>query len=183
MPTAPPRSPRRLAPLSALGCRFGEALRRFDAQSAPLSANDERRWRWLNLAARRQGGRCAHPHHNSCHFCHCGARAHRTGSAAGMSKQAMADLVNQCEAWGLRAASSDPLTPAASAARVVFTADGLACLRLRPWRRPKPSLPPWARRTRWSPRAEAYAVEARRRAPPGQGNPSQARPCAPKPAP
>ncbi|MDE2616687.1 MAG: MarR family transcriptional regulator, partial [Burkholderiales bacterium] len=41
-------------------------------------------------------------------------------------KQAMGNLVNQCEAWGLVTREDDPLD--ARARRVVFTATGLAWL-------------------------------------------------------
>jgi DNA-binding MarR family transcriptional regulator len=46
--------------------------------------------------------------------------------AAGMSKQAMGNLVDQCEAWGLIRRENDSRD--ARARRVVFTEDGLAWL-------------------------------------------------------
>ena len=45
---------------------------------------------------------------------------------AGMTKQAMANLVDQCEAWGLVTRQADPLD--ARARRVCFTPTGLAWL-------------------------------------------------------
>jgi DNA-binding MarR family transcriptional regulator len=44
-----------------------------------------------------------------------------------MTKQAMGDLVTQCEAWGLVERTPDPQD--ARARRIVFTATGLAWLR------------------------------------------------------
>jgi DNA-binding MarR family transcriptional regulator len=43
-----------------------------------------------------------------------------------MSKQAMGDLVDQCEAWGLVTRETDTLD--ARAKKLVFTPDGLAWL-------------------------------------------------------
>ena len=45
---------------------------------------------------------------------------------AGMTKQAMAALVTQCEAWGMVQREDDPRD--ARARRIVFTASGLAWL-------------------------------------------------------
>jgi DNA-binding MarR family transcriptional regulator len=55
-----------------------------------------------------------------------GARLTELAAQAGMSKQAMGDLVDQCAAWGMVAREPDPLD--ARARRVVFTATGLAWL-------------------------------------------------------
>ena len=52
-----------------------------------------------------------------------GARLTELAQAAGMSKQAMGDLVDQCEAWGLVARTADPHD--ARARRIVFTPLGL----------------------------------------------------------
>jgi DNA-binding MarR family transcriptional regulator len=46
--------------------------------------------------------------------------------SAGMTKQAMGDLVTQCEAWGLVQRTPDPSD--ARARRIVFTDTGLAWL-------------------------------------------------------
>lgn len=108
-----------------LGRRLGEALRRFDARVlALMSANDEVPLALANLAARHKVG-AAHIHITR-HLPPEGARLTELARAAGMSKQAMADLVNQCEAWGLVRREPDPLD--ARARRVVFTVDGLAWL-------------------------------------------------------
>ena len=59
-----------------------------------------------------------------------GLSAHRLidlAASAGMTKQAMGDLVTQCEAWGLVQRTPDPLD--ARARRIVFTETGLAWLR------------------------------------------------------
>lgn len=128
LPPSVPRAP--AAPNDAwrhthLGRRLGEALRRFDARVlALISANDEVPLALANLAARDKVG-AAHIHITR-HLPPAGARLTELARAAGMSKQAMADLVNQCEAWGLVRREPDPLD--ARARRVVFTADGLAWL-------------------------------------------------------
>jgi hypothetical protein len=78
-----------------------------------------------------------------------------------MSKQAMGDLVDQCEAWGLVRREPDPLD--ARARRIVFTPTGLAVAgglpaavaqaeaEFREWS--APTWPPWWRwawrPTRW----------------------------------
>lgn len=127
-PPSVPRAP--AAPNDAwrhthLGRRLGEALRRFDARVlALMSANDEVPLALANLVARDKVG-AAHIHITR-HLPPAGARLTELARAAGMSKQAMADLVNQCEAWGLVRREPDPLD--ARARRVVFTADGLAWL-------------------------------------------------------
>jgi DNA-binding MarR family transcriptional regulator len=77
-----------------------------------------------NLAARDKVG-AAHIHITR-HLPIEGARLTDLARAAGMSKQAMADLVDQCEAWGL--VRREPDERDARARRVVFTADGLAWL-------------------------------------------------------
>jgi DNA-binding MarR family transcriptional regulator len=55
-----------------------------------------------------------------------GSRLTDLAHQAGMSKQAMGDLVSQCEAWGLVRREPDPLD--ARAKRVVFTDSGLLWL-------------------------------------------------------
>jgi DNA-binding MarR family transcriptional regulator len=52
-----------------------------------------------------------------------GSRLTELAHSAGMSKQAMGDLVDQCEAWGLVRRVPDPLD--ARAKRVVFSDTGL----------------------------------------------------------
>ena len=89
-----------------------------------MSANDEVPLALANLAARDKVG-AAHIHITR-HLPIEGARLTDLARAAGMSKQAMADLVDQCEAWGL--VRREPDERDARARRVVFTADGLAWL-------------------------------------------------------
>ena len=78
-----------------------------------------------NLAARSQVS-AAHVHITR-HLAPGGSRLTELASAAGMSKQAMATLVNQCEAWGIVQRQPDSLD--ARARQVVFTEAGLL------WRR------------------------------------------------
>lgn len=56
-----------------------------------------------------------------------GSRLIDLDQSAGMTKQAMGDLVTQCEAWGLVQRAPDPSD--ARARRIVFTDTGLAWLR------------------------------------------------------
>lgn len=73
-----------------------------------------------NLAARAQIG-AAHVHITR-HLPLGGARLTELAQRARMTKQAMADLVDQCEAWGLVERQPDPLDRRAR--RVAFTALG-----------------------------------------------------------
>ena len=77
-----------------------------------------------NLAARGQIS-AAHIHITR-HLAVEGSRLTELASAAGMSKQAMGDLVDKCEAWGLVTRAPDPRD--ARARRVCFTPTGLAWL-------------------------------------------------------
>jgi len=74
-----------------------------------------------NLAARDKVG-AAHIHITR-HLPLAGARLTELAQAAGLTKQSMGDLVDQCEAWGLVARSADPLD--ARARRIAFTPAGL----------------------------------------------------------
>ena len=108
-----------------LGRMLGNALRRFDERVLWLmSRNVEVPLALSNLAAREQVG-AAHIHITR-HLALGGSRLTELAASAGMSKQAMADLVNQCEAWGLVAREADPHDKRAR--RVVFTASGLQWL-------------------------------------------------------
>jgi len=108
-----------------LGRLMGDALRRFDARVLALMArNVEVPLALSNLAARAQVS-AAHVHITR-HLPQQGARLTELAASAGMSKQAMGDLVDQCAAWGLVTREPDPLD--ARARRVVFTATGLAWL-------------------------------------------------------
>lgn len=106
-----------------LGRLMGDAIRRFDARVLELMANDEQVPLGLsNLAARAQVS-AAHVHITR-HLDAAGTRPTELAARAGMSKQAMGDLITQCEAWGLVTRETDPRD--ARARRVVFTATGLA---------------------------------------------------------
>lgn len=108
-----------------LGRLLGEAQRRFDARVLHLMAHDaEVPLALSNLAARQQVG-AAHVHITR-HLSLRGSRLTELAHGAGMSKQAMGDLVTQCEAWGLVRREPDPLD--ARARRIAFTPDGLLWL-------------------------------------------------------
>ena len=108
-----------------LGRLLGHAMRRFDERVLDLMAHDiEVPLALSNLAARRQVS-AAHIHITR-HLARGGSRLTDLAERAGMSKQAMGMLVDQCEAWGLVTRGSDPLD--ARARQVLFTADGLAWL-------------------------------------------------------
>jgi DNA-binding MarR family transcriptional regulator len=108
-----------------LGRLLGHAMRRFDERVLTLMASNEGVPLALaNLAARDQIT-AAHVHITR-HLGLEGARLTELAQAAGMTKQAMGNLVNQCEAWGLVVKHGDPLD--ARARQVRFTPDGLAWL-------------------------------------------------------
>ena len=108
-----------------LGRLLGHAMRRFDARVLQLMARDvEVPLALSNLAARDKVG-AAHIHITR-HLSLAGDRLTDLAEKAGMSKQAMADLVAQCEAWGLVTRVPDPHD--ARAKRVRFTEVGLAWL-------------------------------------------------------
>jgi DNA-binding MarR family transcriptional regulator len=108
-----------------LGRLLGHAMRKFDERVLHLMAHDDGVPLALaNLAARNQIS-AAHIHITR-HLALEGSRLSALSLAAGMSKQAMGDLVDQCEAWGLVKRTPDALD--ARAKKVVFTPDGLAWL-------------------------------------------------------
>jgi DNA-binding MarR family transcriptional regulator len=108
-----------------LGRLLGQAMRRFDARVLSLMANNEQVPLALsNLAARDQIS-AAHIHITR-HLSLQGSRLTELAQAAGMSKQAMGNLVNQCEAWGLVKREGDSRD--ARAKQLVFTEAGLAWL-------------------------------------------------------
>jgi DNA-binding MarR family transcriptional regulator len=108
-----------------LGRLLGHAARRFDARVLELMAHDiEVPLALSNLAARSQVS-AAHIHITR-HLALQGSRLTDLAQRAGMSKQAMGDLVDQCEAWGLVARAPDPLDTRARLVR--FTPTGLAWL-------------------------------------------------------
>lgn len=109
-----------------LGRLLGHASRRFDERVLSLMAhNVDVPLALSNLAARAQVG-AAHVHVTR-HLALEGSRLTDLAQRAGMTKQAMGDLVTQCEAWGLVVRKPDPLD--ARARLVTFTETGLAWLR------------------------------------------------------
>ena len=108
-----------------LGRLMGDALRRFDERVLVLMARDALVPLGLsNLAARDQVG-AAHIHITR-HLAVSGSRLTDLASSASMSKQAMSDLVTQCEAWGLVTREPDAYDKRAK--NVVFTDVGLLWL-------------------------------------------------------
>lgn len=108
-----------------LGRLLGHAMRRFDERVLYLMTHDPQVPLALsNLAARGQVG-AAHIHITR-HLELGGSRLTALAVSAGMSKQAMGDLVDQCAAWDLVRREADPLD--ARARRIVFTATGLLWL-------------------------------------------------------
>jgi DNA-binding MarR family transcriptional regulator len=111
--------------LTHLGRLLGHSQRRFDARVLQLMARDPQVPLALsNLAAREQIG-AAHIHITR-HLSLSGSRLSDLALSAGMSKQAMGDLVDQCEAWGLVLRQPDPRD--GRARRVIFTETGLQWL-------------------------------------------------------
>ena len=112
--------------LTHLGRLMGHALRRFDERVLELMAHAVNVPLALsNLAARGQVG-AAHVHITR-HLALEGSRLTELADRAGMTKQAMGDLVDQCVAWGLVRRAPDPLD--ARARRIVFTPTGLEWLK------------------------------------------------------
>ena len=108
-----------------LGRLMGLAMRRFDTRVLHLMANNENVPLALsNLAARGQVS-AAHIHITR-HLALEGSRLTELAELAGMSKQAMGKLVDQCEAWGLVTRVNDSRDSRAKIVR--FTSDGLAWL-------------------------------------------------------
>ena len=108
-----------------LGRLLGHAMRRFDARVLHLMAhNVDVPLALSNLAARTQVS-AAHVHITR-HLAVEGARLTDLAQSAGMSKQAMGDLVDQCEAWGLVRREKDSRD--ARARLVRFTPTGLTWL-------------------------------------------------------
>jgi DNA-binding MarR family transcriptional regulator len=108
-----------------LGRLLGHAMRRFDERVLALMArNVEVPLALANLAARAQVT-AAHIHITR-HLALEGSRLTDLAAKAGMSKQAMGDLVDQCEAWGL--VKREPDSRDRRARMVCFTPTGLSWL-------------------------------------------------------
>jgi DNA-binding MarR family transcriptional regulator len=111
--------------LTHLGRLLGHAVRRFDERVLHLMAhNVDVPLALSNLAARAQVS-AAHIHITR-HLELKGTRLTDLAQRAGMTKQAMGDLVDQCAAWGLVTRDPDPRD--ARARIVQFTPTGLAWL-------------------------------------------------------
>lgn len=110
---------------SHLGHWLTLALQKFDARVLALMARSDRMPLALaNLCAR--GSLTAAHSQITRHLALQGARLTDLAQRAGISKQAMGKLVDQCEAWALVRREADPRD--ARVRRVVFTASGLAWL-------------------------------------------------------
>jgi DNA-binding MarR family transcriptional regulator len=111
--------------LTHLGRLLGHAMRRFDERVLSLMAhNIDVPLALSNLAARAQVS-AAHIHITR-HLSLTGSRLTDLAQRAGISKQAMGDLVDQCEAWGLVSRAPDSQDGRARLGR--FTPPGLAWL-------------------------------------------------------
>lgn len=111
--------------LTHLGRLLGHAARRFDERVLELMAHDvDVPLALSNLAARGQVS-AAHVHITR-HVALEGSRLTDLAQHAGMTKQAMGDLVDQCEAWGLVTREADPRDARGRIVR--FTPTGLAWL-------------------------------------------------------
>ena len=111
--------------LTHLGRLLGHAARRFDERVLELMThNIDVPLALSNLAARSQVS-AAHIHITR-HLALHGSRLTELAQRAGMSKQAMGDLVDQCEAWGLVTRETDAKDGRARLVR--FTPIGLAWL-------------------------------------------------------
>lgn len=112
--------------LTHLGRLLGHAARRFDERVLALMArNVHVPLALANLASRAQVT-AAHVHITR-HVALEGSRLTELAQRAGMSKQAMGDLVDQCEAWGLVMREPDPKDARGRIVR--FTPTGLDWLR------------------------------------------------------
>ncbi len=108
-----------------LGRLLGQAMRRFDERVFYLMAHDVQVPLALsNLASKGQVS-AAHIHLTR-HLAIEGSTLTDLAQSAGMSKQAMGDLVDQCVAWGLVERHKDPRD--ARAKLIQFTSTGLAWL-------------------------------------------------------
>lgn len=108
-----------------MGRLLGYALQRFDARVIALMARDaDIPLALSNLAARDQVS-AAHIHITR-HLPPQGARLTELARQAHMSKQAMNDMVDECEAWGLVERMADPHDRRAKVIR--YTENGLLWL-------------------------------------------------------
>ena len=104
-----------------LGRLIGHAMRKFDERVRSLMARDDATPLALSNLAARDKVAAAHIHITR-HLSLQGDRITDLAERAGMSKQSMTDLVDQCEAWGLVAREADPHDRRAK--KVVYTDTG-----------------------------------------------------------
>ncbi len=105
-------------------------MRRFDGRVLHLMAHQPQVPLALSNLAARQQISAAHIHITR-HLSLQGSRLSELAESAGMSKQAMGDLVDQCEAWGLVQRHPDPRDARAKIIR--FTPVGLDWLGAFEW--------------------------------------------------
>lgn len=125
MPILLPHLPDDSWRLTHMGRLLGHAMRRFDARVLQLMAQDEAVPLALSHLAERDQVSAAHIHITR-HLSLAGDRLVDLAARAGMSKQAMAQLVDQCEAWNLVTRERDPRDARARIVR--FTETGLLWL-------------------------------------------------------
>jgi DNA-binding MarR family transcriptional regulator len=113
-----------------LGRCLGHAMRRFDAPVLHLMAHQPQVPLALSNLAARQQVSAAHIHITR-HLSLNGSRLSDLAESAGMTKQAMGDLVDQCEAWGL--VQRQPDARDARAKIIRFTPAGLDWLGAFEW--------------------------------------------------
>lgn len=108
-----------------LGHWLAESAKRFDARVLALvTANERTPLALANLAGR---GKLTAAHiHITRHLAPEGSRLNELATRAGVSKQAMGKLVDQCEAWGLVQRQTDARD--ARARLVTFTPAGMGWL-------------------------------------------------------
>ena len=90
-----------------LGRLLGHAMRKFDERVRQLMAQDDETPLAVSNLALRNKVSAAHIHITR-HLSLQGDRITDLAERAGMSKQAMMDVVDQCEAWGLVIRMADP---------------------------------------------------------------------------
>lgn len=104
-----------------LGRLLGHAMRQFDERVRQLMAHDAAVPLTLSNLVERDKVSAAHIHITR-HLSPQGDRLTALAERAGMTKQAMSDLIDQCEAWGLVTREPDPWDRRAK--RVVYTPTG-----------------------------------------------------------
>lgn len=104
---------------------MGYALQRFDHRVLELMVEDNETPLALSNLAERNQISAAHIHITR-HLPPQGARLTELSKQANMSKQAMNDLINQCEAWGIVERINDSRD--ARAKVILYTSNGLIWL-------------------------------------------------------